>query len=75
MNGLLNRRPVWRDSLSSFTGPHRLQDPPRCQRRPRRGKTFRTWAPRATAVYVVGTFNKWTVQGEAFRLVKDGAGV
>ena len=39
------------------------------------GATFRTWAPSATAVYVVGPFNKWTVQDEAFRLVKNGAGI
>ena len=39
------------------------------------GVTFRTWAPAATAVYVVGDFNGWKVQDEAFRLVKNGAGV
>ncbi len=24
------------------------------------GATFRVWAPRATAVYIVGDFNNWT---------------
>jgi len=39
------------------------------------GTTFRTWAPSATAVYLVGPFNGWTVEDEAFRLVNNGLGV
>jgi 1,4-alpha-glucan branching enzyme len=39
------------------------------------GTTFRTWAPAATAVYLVGPFNGWTVEDEPFRMVKDGQGI
>jgi 1,4-alpha-glucan branching enzyme len=39
------------------------------------GATFRTWAPTATAVYLVGSFNGWKVADEDFRLVSDGSGV
>jgi 1,4-alpha-glucan branching enzyme len=39
------------------------------------GTVFRTWAPSATAVYLVGPFNGWTVEDEAFRLVNNGQGV
>ena len=39
------------------------------------GVTFRTWAPDATAVYVVGEFNNWKVADPAFQLVKNSAGV
>jgi 1,4-alpha-glucan branching enzyme len=38
------------------------------------GCTFRTWAPRATAVYVSGPFNGWARKDEASRLVKDAQG-
>jgi 1,4-alpha-glucan branching enzyme len=38
------------------------------------GCTFRAWAPRATDVYVAGSFNAWRTDDEACRLVKDGAG-
>ncbi|MDQ0355199.1 1,4-alpha-glucan branching enzyme [Rhodoplanes tepidamans] len=38
------------------------------------GSTFRTWAPRATAVHVSGPFNGWSRADEATRLVKDGQG-
>jgi 1,4-alpha-glucan branching enzyme len=39
------------------------------------GTTFRTWAPNATAAYLVGDFNAWKVEDEAFRLVNNGSGV
>jgi 1,4-alpha-glucan branching enzyme len=29
------------------------------------GATFRVWAPRATAIYVVGDFNHWTADGNS----------
>jgi 1,4-alpha-glucan branching enzyme len=39
------------------------------------GATFRTWAPNASAVYLAGSFNAWTIKDEAFRMVKNGLGV
>ena len=39
------------------------------------GTTFRTWAPSATAVYLVGPFNGWTIEDEAYQLVNNGIGV
>ena len=38
------------------------------------GVTFRAWAPRATEIYVAGSFNAWRTDDEAFRLVKDANG-
>jgi 1,4-alpha-glucan branching enzyme len=39
------------------------------------GVTFRTWAPAATAVYVLGQFNNWKIEDPGFLLVKNSAGV
>ncbi len=39
------------------------------------GATFRTWAPAASAVYLVGPFNGWTIKDEDFQLVQDARGV
>lgn len=38
------------------------------------GCTFRAWAPRAEAVYVVGSFNDWRPNDDTCRLVRDGRG-
>ena len=38
------------------------------------GCTFRAWAPRADAVYVVGSFNGWRPTEEAYRLIRDANG-
>ncbi|MCG5248417.1 alpha amylase C-terminal domain-containing protein [Methylorubrum extorquens] len=38
------------------------------------GCTFRCWAPRAEAVWVAGSFNGWSREDEACRLVNDGRG-
>jgi 1,4-alpha-glucan branching enzyme len=38
------------------------------------GCTFRAWAPRATAVYVSGSFNNWTKDDETCRLERDDNG-
>ncbi|MGY3610864.1 MULTISPECIES: alpha amylase C-terminal domain-containing protein [unclassified Bradyrhizobium] len=38
------------------------------------GATFRAWAPRASAVYVTGSFNRWIATDENCRLVRDANG-
>lgn len=38
------------------------------------GCTFRAWAPRASALYVSGSFNGWQKQDETCRLVRDANG-
>jgi 1,4-alpha-glucan branching enzyme len=38
------------------------------------GCTFRAWAPRATAVYVSGSFNNWMKDDETCRLERDDNG-
>jgi 1,4-alpha-glucan branching enzyme len=39
-----------------------------------RGCAFRTWAPRAQAVYVSGSFNDWPKENDEYRLFPDANG-
>ena len=39
-----------------------------------KGWVFREWAPHATAIYLIGTFNEWK-KNESYRLKRKGNGV
>ena len=57
-------------SLSDFANAHNYFG----LHRTRKGWTFREWAPNATAIYLTGTFNDWTVSRD-YALLAVGNGV
>lgn len=57
-------------TLSDFANAHQYFG----MHRTKKGWTFREWAPNATAIYLTGTFNDWTVSRE-YALLAIGNGV